>query len=83
MSDHAELTPQSYLYQRARQIQEEILPQIDTAIKDLERQRLIFKTEFQVLEAASTALPPELIPASELGIDEEQPFLPGLDPAGN
>lgn len=65
-----ELTPQSYLYQRAKQIQDDILPKIDEGIRELQRQKLIFSTEFRVLEAASTVLPPDVIPASELSVVE-------------
>lgn len=54
------------MFRRAKQIQDEILPEIEAAEQRLAEQKLIFKTEMRVLEAAAGALPPDTIPMSEI-----------------
>ena len=77
MSDGPQLTPQSYLYQRARQIQEELLPRIaeekekiqpiaDAQLAQLNELEATLKAEFAVLEAASSVMPAEVVPISEV-----------------
>lgn len=64
--DKPQLTPHSFVYQRARQIQEHILPKLRSGIAELEEQIVIFETEMKVLEAAAGVIPPDTIPLSEL-----------------
>lgn len=61
-----QLTPHSFVFQRARQIQEHILPQLRGSIAELEEQILIYETEMKVLEAAAGTIPPDTIPLSEI-----------------
>lgn len=86
MSDGPQLTPQSYLYQRAHQIQEDLLPKIaaekekiqpiaDAQLAQLTELEAVLRAEFEVLQAASTVLPAEVVPISELGIPDD------VDPA--
>ncbi len=65
------LSPHDFVFRRARQIQEEILPAIAEARADLDRQELILRTEMTVLGAASEALPPERLPLSAIAQDIE------------
>lgn len=89
MSDGPQLSPAAYLYQRAHQIQDELLPRIaaekekiqpiaDAQLAQLTEMETVLRAEMSVLEAASKVLPPEVVPISELA--EDQPFLPGLEP---
>ena len=77
MSDGPQLTPQSYLYQRAHQIQEDLLPKIaaekekiqpiaDAQLAQLTELEAVLRAEFEVLQAASTVLPAEVVPISEV-----------------
>ncbi len=86
MSDGPQLTPQSYLYQRAHQIQEDLLPKIaaekekiqpiaDAQLAQLTEMETVLRAEFEVLQAASTVLPAEVVPISEFGIPDD------VDPA--
>lgn len=56
-----EVTPNVFLYERARQIQEVILPQIAEQRASLDAAEQAFKAEMAVLEAASKVLPPDRI----------------------
>ena len=78
MSDSPQLTPQSYLYQRAHQIQEELLPRIaeekekiqplaDAQLAQLAEMEAILRAEFEVLQVAAPLMPPEIVPISEFG----------------
>jgi esterase/lipase len=77
VSDGPQLTPQSYLYQRAHQIQEDLLPKIaaekekiqpiaDAQLAQLTELEAVLRAEFEVLQAASTVLPAEVVPISEV-----------------
>ena len=76
MSDGPQLTPQSYLYQRAHQIQEDLLPKIaaekekiqplaDAQLAQLTELETVLRAEMAVLEAASKVLPAEVVPISD------------------
>ena len=91
MSDGPQLSPQSYLYQRARQIQEELLPRIaeekekiqplaDSQIAQLTEMEAVLKAEFEVLQAAASVLPPEIVAISEVVESNIVPF-PGCEAA--
>lgn len=90
MSGGPQLSPQSYLYQRARQIQEELLPRIaeekekiqplaDSQIAQLTEMEAVLKAEFEVLQAASTVLPAEVVPISEFAGPDNVIDFPGCE----
>lgn len=56
-----ELTPTAYLYERARQIQEQVLPHLEQQKAQIEEAIKTYKVEMVVLEAASKILPPDRI----------------------
>ena len=77
MSDGPQLSPAAYLYQRAHQIQDELLPRIaaekekiqpiaDAQLAQLTEMETVLRAEMAVLEAASKVLPPEVVPISEV-----------------
>ena len=77
MSDGPQLSPAAYLYQRAHQIQDELLPRIaaekekiqpiaDAQLAQLTEMETVLRAEMAVLEVASKVLPPEVVPISEL-----------------
>jgi hypothetical protein len=64
------LSPHDFVFRRAKQIQDEILPEIEAAKSRLAEQELIFRTEMRVLEAAAGALPPDRVSMSEFADQE-------------
>lgn len=77
MNDGPSLSPHDFVVRRGLQIQNEILPQIEASIAQLEQQKLIFETEMKVLAAAQGALPPETAALSEFAPDNIIPFPEG------
>lgn len=76
-----DLSPASYLVQRARHIQEDLLPEIpklraamqaevESKSRQLDELEATLRAEFQVLEAASTVVPPEVVSIDELPSEE-------------
>lgn len=55
------LTPRSFLFERARQLQEQVIPQLEAQKAQIEEAIAIYKIEMQVLEAASKVIPEDRI----------------------
>ena len=90
MSDGPQLTPQSYLYQRAHQIQEDLLPKIaaekekiqpiaDAQLAQLTEMETVLRAEFEVLQAAASVMPAEVVPISEFAEPDNVIDFPTLE----
>lgn len=58
----SELTPTGFVFERARQIQEQVLPQLEEQKARIDEAIATYKIEMKVLEAAASVLPPDRIP---------------------
>lgn len=81
MSERPTLSPASYLVQRAKQIQDELLPKIpelrsalqaevESKNRQLDELEATLRAEFAVLEAASAVVPPEVLSLDDVEIQE-------------